>query len=558
MIERLRVRGFKRFEDREFRFPGSVVPGSVVLAGPNDSGKTTVLQAIAAWAFALREWRCLDDFELRKGFAKAPISWLGFPPVPLLTFHQLWTDGKYRAEVEIEIGHRDGWTVAMEFHGDATHRVSVRPRRDADGELLRRLDFPVAFLPAMTGVEMRERYLQPAAVEQVFATGNSGQVLRSLLAATHRDDSAWSSLQEVVGRLFGYRLLPPVVNRPFLYAEYEPVHGGPRFDLSSAGVGFRQVVMLLALLFGQRNAVLLLDEPDAHLHVGLLDVLWRELRVAALRTGSQIIAATHSETLINALDPRELLVLSDRPRMAADSTERNRLGVTPGLRSNLEIMLTANCRGVLYVEDPADRDILRAWARVLAHPAQSLLDRELLWKPMAVRPEEGRPGIRAEAHYEALVLARPGLPGLELLDGDARPDMPETPISGTGLQRLRWRRCEIESYLFHPDALSRFVDAAAGADAAQPAVEGLRAEWRDAVPPALSRNPHDDDPIVTASARAERLPTLLAAADIHDLPHTRYHEIAALMRPEEVHPEVIEKLDAICRAFGRTAADTSA
>jgi len=33
------------------------------------------------------------------------------------------------------------------------------------------------------------------------------------------------------------------------------------------------------------------------------------------------------------------------------------------------------------------------------------------------------------------------------------------------------------------------------------------------------------------------------------LPYTRYHEIAALMKPEEVHPEVREKLDAIVSAF---------
>ena len=42
MSRMVRIRGFKRFEEVEFR-----LPGHVVLAGPSDTGKTTVLLAIA-------------------------------------------------------------------------------------------------------------------------------------------------------------------------------------------------------------------------------------------------------------------------------------------------------------------------------------------------------------------------------------------------------------------------------------------------------------------------------------------------------------------------------
>ena len=546
MIEALRIRRFKRFDDVEFHFPGPVV-----LAGPNDCGKTTALQAIAAWVFALRTWRYLNDFNPRSGFVKAPLGRLGFTPVPLQSFHQLWKDRKYSGVVEIEVRHRDGWTVAMEFHPDTAEQIFVRPRRGAGSRLLTTLDFDAVFIPPMTGVETNERFLQPPAVEQILGAGNPGQVLRNLLVEAHRDDAAWQALQESVGRLFGYRLLPPDPGGAFVFAEYEPVGGGPRLDLSSGGSGFRQVVMLLALLRTRRNTVALLDEPDAHLHVILQDAIWRELRVAALRSRSQLIAATHSEVLISAVDPRELCILLDTPRMAEGPGERSRLAASLGVLSNLDLTQAAAARGALYVEDYTDRALLLAWAAVLEHPAERLLERELLWKPMVVQSREGAPGIQAKAHFDALQLVRPDLPGLQLLDGDARPEIPETPISGTGMQRLRWRRYEIESYLLHPDSLARFVELEVGAAAAPPAVEGLRHRWRRTVPPAFADNPHDDDPLVMRSkARTELLPPLLAAAGIHDLPHKRYYEIAALMLPEEIHPEVVEKLDAICRAFG--------
>ncbi len=69
------------------------------------------------------------------------------------------------------------------------------------------------------------------------------------------------------------------------------------------------------------GAVLLLDEPDAHLHVILQDAIYGELRSTAARTGAQLVIATHSEVIINSVDARELCVLLDRP---ADAGRRCR------------------------------------------------------------------------------------------------------------------------------------------------------------------------------------------------------------------------------------------
>ena len=73
--------------------------------------------------------------------------------------------------------------------------------------------------------------------------------------------------------------------------------------------------MLLAMLNTRPGSVLLLDEPDAHLHMMLQDAIYSELRAVAARTKSQLVVATHSEVIINAVDARELCVLLDRPVM---------------------------------------------------------------------------------------------------------------------------------------------------------------------------------------------------------------------------------------------------
>ena len=304
MIHSVRIRGFKRFGQVEFR-----LPGHLVLAGTNNTGKTTILQAIASWSLALQRWRELGDFNRPHGYARAPIARQAFVAVPLRSFDLLWRDRGYEGQVEIEIRHGAGWSVAMEFIADSTEQIYVRPKADVPVEVLRELELQAVYVPSMTGLETSERLLQPVAVEQILGLGRPGEVLRNLLVAAHYDESAWIALRNSIAKLFGYELLAPDAAAPFIRAEYRMAADGPLLDIASAGSGFQQVLMLLAFLHTRPGAVLLLDEPDAHLHLILQDAIYHELRSVASRQRSQLIVATHSEVLINAVEPRELCVM---------------------------------------------------------------------------------------------------------------------------------------------------------------------------------------------------------------------------------------------------------
>ena len=545
MIREVRLRGFKRFGEAGFRFPGPVV-----LAGPNDGGKTTLLQAIAAWAFALRYWKARVGKRERagNGYDRVPISRPAFSVVPLSAFDHLWTDRVYRGVMEVRLRH-DAGVVTMEFQAGSVEQIHIRPGADAEPEVLERMDFPVVFAPPMDGVNIEEPLYHWPKVEQLLYIGRPGETLRNLLVEAHRSSSAWKALVESVERLFGYRLLEPYAGGAHVVAEYRESETAQPLDIASAGSGFHQVLLLLALLQVRPGAVLLLDEPDAHLHLILQNSIWRELRRVAAWQRCQLICATHSEAVIDAAEPRDLCILVDRPRMAADDLEKSRLLTSLRVLSNTDVVQMADARGILYVEDYTDWEILGAWASRLGHRAERLLATELMWKPVVFETEKGVPGIRSRDHFDALRLAGGHFVGLELRDGDAHAAVPETEITGSGLQRLRWRRYEIESYLLHPEALARFVERETGGDAA--AVARLRESWRNDYPPAVARDPLGDHPwLRDLKARTRLLPPLLAAAGLPDLSYTRYHEIAALMEPAEIHPEVVEKLDAICRAFG--------
>jgi energy-coupling factor transporter ATP-binding protein EcfA2 len=310
MIRRVSIRRFKRFEEVVFE-----LPGHVVLAGPNNTGKTTLLQAIAAWGLALNHWRQRNDFQ-RHGtaYSFAPIARQAFSAVPLRAFDLLWSDRKYKKPIEIQLDGQSGWSVTMELHPDSTEQIKIRPRNDADSKVLRELQLQTVFVPAMTGLGVEEHMLKRPAVDYYLGQAKPGEVLRNLLVDAHESATAWPPIVASIERHFGYQLLPPDARGAFIVAEYLTGTSGHAYDIACGGSGFQQVLMLLAFLHTRREAVLLIDEPDSHLHVMLQDAIYSELRRVAATTNSQMIVATHSEVLISSTTTEFLDGLQDLQR----------------------------------------------------------------------------------------------------------------------------------------------------------------------------------------------------------------------------------------------------
>src|ERR1043166_7080737 len=218
--------------------------------------------------------------------------------------------------------------------------------------------------------------------------------------------------------MFRYETLLPDATGADIIAEYRERPNGPRLDVASAGSGFQQVLMLLTFLHTRGKSVLLLDEPDAHLHVILQDVIFSELHTVALKKKSQLIIATHSEIIINSVEPRLLCAMLAKPRLLESVADQAHLVSALKVLSPIEIMQAVDAPGILYLEGHTDLNILREWARILKHPAYETLTTKLLWQKTVAQMRDGGPGVKAKEHYEALTLVRHDLPALELLDGD--------------------------------------------------------------------------------------------------------------------------------------------
>lgn len=546
-ITRVVIRNFKRFSNETFD-----LNGHIVIAGPNNSGKTTLLQAIATWHLVLTRWRELNDYQRHGGaYTKAPVARQTFYPVPLRAFDLLWHQRSSNEKIEIEVTC-DNVCVPVEIISDSSEQVYVRPLRDVLPDWLKKIgDSPQpVFVPAMSGLGTEEPVYQGPKISQLLGQGKPGDVLRNLLVEANQDQDAWERLIKSIKIMFDYILLPPNTNGPNIVAEYQHRVHGARYDIASAGSGFLQVLMLLTFMNSRQGTVLLLDEPDAHLHVILQDGIYNELRTAAQTNDSQLIISTHSEIVINAVDPRELCALLDSPRKLATNDERASLILSLSVLSNLDIMLAREKGNVLYVEGHTDLALLRMWARILNHPTESFMEGPF-WKPTVFETRQKAEGIKADDHFKSLLLVQETIRGVQVIDRDDNENIPDKKTTFDGkLLRLCWTRYEIESYLVHPDVLARFISKTIGLTAELANIDSMKKIMREYLPGRVVDDPTQHDGLKDTKARKNILPKILDTAGLPDFPYTRYAEIAAVTHPDEIHPEIIEKLDAIAAHLG--------
>ena len=552
MIRRITLKNFKRFDRLDFE-----LPGHLVLAGPNNTGKTTLLQAISAWCFGLSKWLELGaDHNPRRGFPWQDLERAQFSAVALRSFDLLWRNRKGAEPLEIGL-HFDGLPdpAVLEFQFQAPGLARVRPRADFPVLLAKvgGFDFKATFIPAIAGLNPVERRLADReAIQDLLSQARAGEVLRNLLVLAHQDEVAWRLLNEALGRMFGIALLAPTRGAA-LECEYRRLSEETSFDISTAGSGVLQVLLVFSLMLTQQGHVLLIDEPDAHLHLILQRTIYGELRAVAAARGSQLLIATHSEQVIDTVDPRELCLMYGAPRLVADSDEKAALIESLGALTPGDLLAANGAHGVLYVEDYTDADILRAFARALDDKvALRLLEAQLVCKRAKAEAPEGLGSLKPADHWAMLRMVNPDLPALELLDGDSPNKAPESVGDPTTLQRLRWERCEIESYLLHPEPLRRFLQQqlGEGRPEADLGIAVLKKTLGEGFDPVATAHPDLLSAYLKNEAVSKKLlPAVMQAATLNRFPKNRFFEIALHYKPEEVHPEVRHKLAQLKRAF---------
>ena len=570
MLTKLTIRNFKRFGEVEIEL-GS----PVVFIGPNNSGKTSAMQALALWDIGLKRWN-----EKRSGKStpeKRPgvtVNRRDLVAIPIPDANLLWrglhvrdvrrVDGQQRtSNIRIDlivegVTNDQSWTCGLEFDYANDESFYCRPLRRSDGKTPDRMPVPdaagniqIAFLPPMSGLAATETRLDDGAVNVRIGEGRTAEVLRNLcFRICEGQPSLWNKLVKQIEGLFGSKLRPPryIAERGEIVMTYH--EQGAELDLSSAGRGLQQTLLLLAYMYANPGTVLLLDEPDAHLEILRQRQIYRLLTDVARASGSQIIAASHSEVLLNEAADRDLVVaFVGQPHRINDRGSQ----VLKALREiGFDQYYQAEQTGwVLYLEGSTDLAIMQAFARRLRHERAI----QVLGRPFV--KYVGNQLTAVQNHYYGLREALPALRGVVLFGR-----LESGPLDISPVECLIWKHREIENYVCSRATLEEYASASAAAEdaASGPLFAVAEVEKRqnamgqalDEVESALKTlgrgSPWSADikasdeflvPLFKSYFETLGLPNLMAKKN--------FYELAEHVPDSEIDPEISEKLDAIVR-----------
>uniref|UniRef100_Q3APQ2 RecF/RecN/SMC N-terminal domain-containing protein n=1 Tax=Chlorobium chlorochromatii (strain CaD3) TaxID=340177 RepID=Q3APQ2_CHLCH len=475
MLTNITIENFKKLE--RISFPLSQ---SVVIIGPNNSGKSTIFQALCLWEIGVKNYIAAyqkNDLNRqgtitinRRDLLNSPIADARFLwKSKKVTQRNISGAGQKHVPLSIELeGDNNGvqWSCQAEFTFSNSESFSCKICTGLQQmvELYENehgLHF--GFLQPMSGISTTEDKLTKGSIDRKLGEGKTAEVLRNICfeilnpetASKNRNNAEnnWLQLCNVIKVMFGVILQKPEFIKATGLISLEYIENNIKYDISSGGRGFQQTLLLFSYMFANPNTILLLDEPDAHLEVIRQREVFQKINDIATITNSQLLVASHSEVVLDeAAEASKVIALIENQTFEVN-TSTNSKSIQYIKKALTEIgwekYYLAKSKGhILYLEGSTDLQMLLAFATALNHNVAALL------RFANVSYTSDNVPNTAVANFVALKEIFPELKGLAIFDkieknlNDIKP-----------LTVVCWQKRELENYFARPYLLIKYAQS---------------------------------------------------------------------------------------------------
>jgi predicted ATPase len=481
LINYVRISNFKTFGDNiviDFSQPS-------VLIGPNNSGKTSVLQALAMWNMGVRTWFREKGSGKSKSKMGTSVNRLSITQVPVQESKYLWQNaivrnGTSNKELKITVGLfyegkvRDCSIVFTYFNAESIYCFPDEASAEIDGLLAYASELDVKILYPMSGISREEPLIAEGRIDVLVGQGQTSEVLRNICYKIVENDTKnstkdWESVTNLMKKLFAIKLQRPIFNSlqgtvELSYLSESIKSNKNHLDIGLSGRGQQEILLLIAYIYTHKKSILLLDEPDAHLEILRQKQVFSLLKKLAEENANQIIIATHSEVILNEAADKNLVLLING--QAISLSEPNKKTIKSSLKDyGLEHYYKAKVsKAVFYLEGNTDFEIFRAFSKKLEHRLLDLLDDKIYtYYTTDIEPDTTLDKdfnkasgyyTNAKKHFQAISSCVPTLKGIGVFDNDNHNRSDDV---SDKLSLLYWKKYEIENYFTFPYIIEEYM-----------------------------------------------------------------------------------------------------
>lgn len=511
MIKQVELTRFKKYKSQKFTLKPK---GITLLVGGNNAGKSTLIHALSVWEFCkmiLLHEKGREAFNQGvwgngEGFGMSTEEFL---PIAVPSLNHLWTNLKTQLSPTEKAAWPDeysGYIMRIKCIWDYKEQcdkmleiglslvndrlfIRVTDSNLCDGDHL----LSVVYLPTFAGVLPKENKATVAERRAYLGRGMAGSIIRNMIYDLYLEDgklsnslmkgksrlsaadkkilkeksplqklqnnlrSTFSSQLEIEPFSEDFHTVLRVYERKTIQENGEMVvlpksKYSPR-DIITQGSGYLQWLSIFCVLYTSGTDILLLDEPDAHLHASLQRELLSKLKEAiGEEPEKQILISTHSVEMIKQA-PLNIIFSMDSHKYLQE--EKSRVAVLAGIGSEYfpKIDLLKRFKRLIFVENESDKKIIS----ILGEKCGNYLTDEIVYW---TNTDDHATRRRIFDNLQSII---PDLKCISLRDRD----MDDPDVVGEGLKYkaislesnspillLEWRRKNIESYLLCPKAIA--------------------------------------------------------------------------------------------------------
>ena len=279
-----------------------------VLVGGNNSGKSSVIQGLHFVVTLLQSIELSKKWRAQGSLTIAPEELIYTPannPYRLYSRGLLQQSTYIRFRLTLENG--DEIVVELTKGKNANLSVSAGPVDIAKS--LSSLTRPYSvYSPGLAGIARSEQFASEGVLLRAVSRGDANLYLRNIIYRLH-GTAAWTNfiadLQSLFGQIDLEVKFDDASDENILVELFQDEK---RIPLESCGTGLLQAVQILSYVYYFSPSVIILDEPDSHLHPNNQRMLCDLIVRIAAELNCQVILTTHSRHMLDALQSNAKLL----------------------------------------------------------------------------------------------------------------------------------------------------------------------------------------------------------------------------------------------------------